>query len=100
MVREQVFRVVKEAMQDLNDELEYETLRNVTYETPVFGGEASIDSLSLVRLVLGLERDISDIFCKTVQLANEKAMSYRNSPFRTVGALVDYIVEKLEAGNA
>ncbi len=99
MVREKVFSVVKEAIQDLNEELDYDTLRSLTYDTPVFGEDGTIDSLSLVRLVVGLEQQIEVVFSKNILLADEKAISLRNSPFRRVGSLVDYIIEKLEDNN-
>jgi acyl carrier protein len=96
-MRAEVFKVVRQAVEDLNEELDYDTLRKVTDDTPIFGGEHGIDSLSLVTLVVGLERDVETTFGKKVVLADEKAMSMVNSPYRSVGALVDYIVQRLEA---
>jgi len=95
-MRAEVFKVVQRAVETLNEELEYDSLRKVTDETPIFGGEEGIDSLSLVTLVVGLERDIEAAFGKRVALADEKAMSMRNSPYRNVGALVDFILQRLE----
>ena len=93
-MRAEVFKVVQQAVEDLNEELDYDTLRKVTDDTPIFGGEHGIDSLTLV---VGLERDVEATFGKKVVLADEKAMSMVNSPYRSVGALVDYIVQRLEA---
>ena len=42
-----------------------------------------------------VERQVEDDFGVAVSLTDEKAMSQRNSPFRSVGALTDYIVECL-----
>ena len=92
---EKVFRLVKQAVDNLNEELQYNSLDDVTYATAIFGGEDGIDSLSLVTLVVGLEGDVEREFGKKVLLADEKAMSQRNSPYRTVGALVDFISERL-----
>ncbi len=97
MIREKVLTIVKNSICELNEELDYDSLRSPSQDTQVFGGEGSIDSLSLVRLVIGLESEIGTEFGTNIQLANEKAMSYRNSPFRTVGTLVEYITAKLEA---
>jgi acyl carrier protein len=92
---EKVFRLVKQAVDNLNEELQYNSLNDVTSATAIFGGEDGIDSLSLVTLVVGLEGDVEREFGKKVLLADEKAMSQRNSPYRTVGALVDFISERL-----
>ena len=94
-MRERVFAVVSACIGDLNEELEYESLRNVTEATPLFGGADGVDSLSLVALVAALERELETAFDKRVVLTDERAMSMRNSPYRTAGALTDLIVERL-----
>lgn len=98
-MREKILSVVKIAITDLNEELDYESLENVTEETPIFGGSDSIDSLSLVSLVVGLESEIKKVFGKKILLADEKAVSSRNSPYRTVGNLVDFIAQQLKVNN-
>ena len=97
MNRKDVFALVSAALHDLNEELEYPSLNQVDEETPIFGGEDSIDSLSLVQLLVRLEKDVSDTFGAPIVLADEKAMSWRNSPYRTAGALVDFILSKMSA---
>lgn len=98
-MRERIFAVVSTCIGDLNEELEYESLRNVTEATPLFGGADGVDSLSLVALVTALECELETAFGKRVVLADERAMSMRNSPFRTAGALTDLIVERLGASH-
>jgi acyl carrier protein len=66
-------------------------------ETVLLGPSGAVDSLGLVRLVMTVERQVEDDFSVGVSLTDEKAMSQRNSPFRTVGSLADYIVECLNA---
>lgn len=95
-MREKVLELVKNAVRELNEELEYDSLRDPSEDTSVFGGDDGIDSLSLVSLIVGLEREIGAVFGKPVMLADEKAMSMRNSPYRTVGSLADLVVGKLE----
>lgn len=99
-MREQTFALVKTAIEELNEELEYDTLENVTEDTVVYGGEDGIDSLSLVRLVVDLERQVEEAFGKRVTLADEKAMSMRNSPYRSAGTLTDFIIDRLETAHA
>lgn len=95
MERKDVFALVATAIHDLNEELEYPTLAHVTEDTPIFGGEDSIDSLSLVRLLVDVESRLMTACSLPISLADEKAMSWHNSPYRTVGTLVDFIVSKL-----
>lgn len=96
-MREQVSELVKEAVSDLNDELQYESLNNLSDETAIFGDEDGIDSLSLVRLVVDIEQRVQESLEHQVSLTDEKAMSARRSPYRSVGALTDFILEQMEA---
>ena len=63
--------------------------------TVLLGPGGAVDSLGLVRLVLAVERQVEDDFGVAVSLTDERAMSQRNSPFRSVGSLSDYLVECL-----
>jgi acyl carrier protein len=96
---ENAFGVVKAAVEELADELGYDNLRNVTADTPLFGGPDGIDSLSLVRLVSEIEREAESKLNVRVMLADERAMSRRNSPFRTVGTLSEFLQERLDESN-
>jgi acyl carrier protein len=63
---------------------------------PLYKNNA-MDSISLVTLISQVESDIEDEFNIQVILADEKAMSQKNSPFLTVGTLTSYIINQLEA---
>src|SRR5688500_9257302 len=58
--------------------------------TRLYGVEGALDSLSLVSLIVAVEQGIGDEFGTTVPLADERAMSAKNSPFRSVDTLADY----------
>lgn len=69
-------------------------------DTSLFGDKGFLDSLALVTLIVGLEQGIQHQFDKTITIASEKAMSRKQSPFLTVGSLVQFIKELLaEAQN-
>lgn len=89
-------QLVKATVEDLAQELGYSNLRQVNADTPLFGGEDSIDSLSLVRLVAEIEREAEAKFGRSVVLADERAMSRRSSPFRSVGTLSELLDERLD----
>jgi D-alanine--poly(phosphoribitol) ligase subunit 2 len=56
----------------------------------LFGETGLLDSVGLVSLVVALEQEIEDQFGEQVSLADERALSQRNSPYRTVSTLADY----------
>lgn len=69
----------------------------VSPEAALFGDGSSLDSLGLVALVIDVEDGLREKGI-AVDLASAQALSQKRSPFRTVGALVEYITSK--AGNA
>jgi len=97
---EQVLQLVLMTVSQEADELDYDELRLPTAETVLYGGEAGVDSLSLVRLVAAVERAAEIRFGRNIVLADERAMSMRNSPFRTVGALANLLYQRLGAVDA
>ena len=64
---------------------------DVAADTEIFGGNSKLDSLGLVTFLVSLEQKIEDAYGIQITIADEKAMSLKNSPFRTVGSLSDYL---------
>ena len=62
-------------------------------ETRLIGHEAILDSLGLVSFVVEVEQHLADDLEVTLILADERAMSQKRSPFRSIGALADYVCE-------
>ncbi len=87
--------IVLGAIKDINEDLDMEQFENPTDDTPLYGDDSELDSLSLVMLVGETEARINDAFDKAIVIASEKAMSMRNSPFRSIGALVEFIEGEL-----
>jgi len=87
--------VVSDAIADLNRELQYESLENVADGTPIWGSAEGIDSLSLVQFAVDLENRIEERFQQRVVLTDERALAAAESPFRTVGNLVEFIASSL-----
>ncbi|MGJ0290686.1 hypothetical protein [Aliarcobacter cryaerophilus] len=95
-MQQKIEKIIVQALVELNEELENENLNNPTSETKLYGGSGALDSLALVSLITDLEERISDEFEKDIILADEKAMSQRTSPFRSVETLTNYIQKLLE----
>lgn len=64
----------------------------VSNDTVLLGSDAVVDSMGLVNLIVDIEGELSDNDLE-VTLTSEKAMSQRNSPFKTVDTLTNYIKE-------
>lgn len=63
--------------------------------TKLFGRECELDSLGLVNLIVSIEENINNEYNASITIADEKAMSQKHSPFRTVDTLADYVTELL-----
>ncbi len=61
-------------------------------DTVLVGTDPVLDSLGVVQLIVEVEQRVEQGHNISVTLANDKAMSARNSPFRTVGVLTDHVV--------
>lgn len=64
----------------------------VNADTALFGSGGGLDSMGLVTLVVEVEQVLAERFGLQITLADDRAMSQRSSPFRTVGTLVAYIL--------
>ncbi len=63
---------------------------------PIYG-DGVMDSMALVIFLAEMEAQLAEASGCELVLANEKAMSRSHSPYRNVGALVDFVRELLDA---
>lgn len=82
--------LIAEILRELEAEGGIKLPAAITKETSLIGQEAILDSLGLVSLVVALEQAIEDKYAVSVSLADEKALSQKNSPYQTVGSLARY----------
>ena len=73
---------------------------SVTEETVIVGPEAVIDSIGVVSLIVDIEQRLEMDHQVSVTLANDRAMSQRNSPLRTPAVLADHIIATESEGLA
>ncbi|OQX10937.1 MAG: acyl carrier protein [Desulfobacteraceae bacterium IS3] len=94
---ERIFNIIIQQARELNEQLTNKIPLEQGADAPLFGGDGVLDSIALVTLIVGVEQAIEDEFDTALTIADEKAMSQKLSPFRTVGSLSAY-VEKLIKG--
>jgi len=79
------------AIDEINDQLPDNRKIAKKPEAVLLGQNTTLDSLQLVTLIVEIEQKIEDELDTTITLADEKAMSQKHSPFRTISTLADYI---------
>lgn len=65
-------------------------------DTRLIGRKGVLDSMGLVTLVVDIEQRLEEEHDVVIIVADERAMSQKHSPFRSVGSLADYIVHLVE----
>lgn len=95
-MQEEIQKIIIEALKNLADELENPQLQNPDAKTRIYGAEGNLDSLALVSFITDVEEMVDSKFNTNITLADEKAMSSRNSPFKDVNTLTQYIQKLLE----
>ena len=88
---ENVLGAVYRAVDWINGELPPDRQLTKAPETRLLGSRSVLDSLHLVSLLITIEREVEDIFGVALTLANERALSMKESPFRTIESLASYI---------
>lgn len=93
--RDEVLRIVLEALESLNQELDAGAQIEIGPVTPLFGPDATLDSLSLVSVIVDVETALTIKYDAPISLTDDRAMSRAISPFDDVRTLTDYILELL-----
>ena len=86
-MKEKLINIIIEETNLLLDE----PIDDLNENSYLFGEEGILDSMELVSMIVAVEQIVEDIFDKQITIVNAKAMSLKNSPFRTVASLADYV---------
>jgi acyl carrier protein len=95
---ENIFAAIYRAVDWINEELPPDRRLIKVPETRLLGPQAVLDSMQLVSLIVTTEREIEDAFGVTLTLANDRALSMKTSPFRSIQSLADYIALLIRDG--
>jgi hypothetical protein len=98
--REQVLSAIYNAIDDANEWLPPDRRLTKSPDQLLFGQNAALDSMQLVQFVVSIEQYIADALGANVSLADERAVSQKNSPFRTIATLHAYASALVEEAGA
>lgn len=93
---DKIIEIITEEIKDFNDTLETAINLKQGRDSVLFGQGSTLESVDFVSLIVNIEQAVSDEFNKEISLVDARAMSQKNSPFRTVGSLAEYIHTLLE----
>lgn len=89
-----IFNIVLQSVQEIlaeNEDLETIPTDELNEDTHLLGQAAILDSLSLVSAIVNIEQNLNEEMGYNITIADERAMTQKNSPFKNIGTLVEYI---------
>lgn len=90
MTKNEIIEIIFESIDEINQEYDVKLPKELS--TKLFGGECELDSLGLVSLIVSIEENINNSCSFSISIADEKAMSQKYSPFRSVDTLANYVM--------
>ena len=97
-MHQQLSLIIQQSIDELNAIREGQSPIIFASATPLYGQDSALDSVDLVNLLVTIEEKLQDELEIDFLIANEKALSMQNSPFKTVQTLHDYLLSELKLG--
>jgi D-alanine--poly(phosphoribitol) ligase subunit 2 len=88
----EVEQILFAAIREINEQLPSSQTIVADKSTLLFGRDGVLDSLTLVNLIVAAEQKVQETLNIAITLADDRAMSQKNSPFKSVESLANYIV--------
>lgn len=95
MKKSDVVSLIIATVDDQRDGRDVGPRSSITESTVLFGSEGIFDSLGLVSLIVDVEQKLEDRGISII-LGDERAVSQKHSPFRSVQSLADYICQLID----
>ena len=85
---------IVECINNLNNSLIESEKISIDPDHVLFGNGSSLDSMGLLNLLMDLEERLDDQGIR-ITILDDHALSQKNSPFRTISTLAEYIFGKI-----
>lgn len=85
-----IIKIIYDSIDEINDEMDSIDIEK-SRDTQIFGPDSKLDSMGLVQFISIIEDKLETVYDEYIPIADERAMSMENSPFKTVGTLEEYI---------
>lgn len=94
-MKQELIDLVHDVIQEMRESGALEVDGEIANTTPLYGETGILDSMGLVSVILTLEQEIEMRFDVQVALADEKALSQKRSPYRTIESIVEYALAEM-----
>ena len=97
--RIEIEALVLKSVSQLAEDFELTALEKPHLQSPLYGEGGALDSMALVNLIADIEEAVAESYKTNIALADDKAMSEQQSPFRNVDSLIDALLERIQSKN-
>lgn len=94
--RESILNVIYDSLDELNEIAAEKYSFTHSEQEVLFGRAGKLDSLDLVNLLVIIEEKLENEFEVVITIANERAISEKNSPFSNIDRLASFIKKEVE----
>ncbi|MBI4708369.1 MAG: hypothetical protein HY761_10685 [Candidatus Omnitrophica bacterium] len=89
--KDEIKKIVIKSIQEINLLLEKNKRLKIEKNMCLYGPGSNLDSIGLVNLLVDLEQRLYNEAGVSVSIMDSKAFSLKNSPFRNLDSLVNFI---------
>ena len=94
--RNKILKGIYVAIDEVNEQLPEDQNLEKSLETVLLGSSGKLESVNLVNLLVAIEENIEETFGIPISITDERAVSEKNSPFRTVETLCNFMLNLLD----
>ena len=94
--RNKILKGIYVAIDEVNEQLPEDQNLEKSLETVLLGSSGKLESVNLVNLLVAIEENIEEAFDIPISITDERAVSEKNSPFRTVETLCNFMLNLLD----
>ena len=94
--RNKILKGIYVAIDEVNEQLPEDQNLEKSLETVLLGSSGKLESINLVNLLVAIEENIEETFGIPISITDERAVSEKNSPFRTVETLCNFMLNLLD----
>ena len=96
IARNKILEGIYAAIDEVNEQFPEDQNLEKSLETVLLGSSGKLESVNLVNLLVAIEENIEEAFGIPISITDERAVSEKNSPFRTVETLCNFVLNLLD----
>ena len=94
--RDKILKSIYDAVDEVNQQHPEDQTLEKSPDTVLLGESGKLESIDLVNILVATEENVEEAFGVPVSITDERAVSEKNSPFKTIDTLCSFISNLLK----